>query len=126
MVHALGQRRQQFADANAEHAGGNGSIRTANVVRSVRLGVEHFELAGSAFKEDENARRVGTAANRRWVDRLGLIGPQPIGQRDAEQAKTADLQQLTARNPLAIPGSGPTDVEHGQIPSRRHGLNDLI
>src|SRR5262245_11872144 len=101
--------------------GGDGSIRTADVVRSMRLGVERFELTGSSFEENADTSRFRMTRFRTppcplprgpWL----LLCPQSIGQRQPENAQASHLKQFAAAKPLAAPGRDLADRQHGNSP----------
>ena len=67
LVGLLGQQRQQFADADAAHVGGDRLVqRAAVVVAGLRLGIEGVEVRRAAPHPDLDDRlRLGLAARRR-------------------------------------------------------------
>ncbi len=73
-----GQSRQQLAEPHAGDAGGDRPIRSADVVGSVRLGIEAVDVAGAAVLDDEDARPAvacGVAAAARAWSRRGSDSP---------------------------------------------------
>src|SRR5262249_36911587 len=112
-IHVPGDLWQQLADLDAGRLRGNGAVRTADIVGRVWLGVEGLQMAGSAVQPEEDDRRIACLAISGW---LRLAGAEPVGQRQAEQADAADLQQMPAVDTGAIANGRLTEMEHGRTP----------
>ena len=83
-----GRTRQQFADANARHAGGNGPKLASGRRRSIGLGVPRLLLGVAAVKIQHDHRTSLTERPRRAGRSRARLGPQEIrqGQRQPEGA----------------------------------------
>ncbi len=87
LVHAAGQARQQFADLDAGHVGGDRFELAAHFRRRVWLEIERIlmgQTAGQVHHDDGALRRAGPRA---------LFGAEQIRQRQTAEGETADLQE---------------------------------
>ena len=107
-----------LADVQARNARGDGPKLAANLGGSVRLEIEHVQVARRPGEEDDEhgLRRPRVAA-------LRALGEQ-LRQADAEQAGVADLQELAT-----IDADGMAKRGHGETPggnAERAGLTDRL
>ena len=83
--------RHVLTDAVPRERRVDGPEFAANPVRCLRFGVPHVEVARTAIEKQQDTR-VGLGRDPRRVGASPRL--EQLGQRDAEQAKTADLQQM--------------------------------
>ena len=97
LVGEVGDLREQLADADAGDLRGDGRERAAELERRGRLGVPGVELRRPAPQPEQDDRLALGQSNRRpaWP------AAEQVGQRQAQDAAGADLQEGPAGQPLA-------------------------
>ena len=108
-VRDLGQTPQVLADEQVRRAAFDGLERPAHLTLRVRLHVKGLELARPTKQEQKDHRlRLSTHESL-----LRLLRGENARQGHPEQACSANLQQLTARDAGAVGARCAVDGKHG-------------
>jgi hypothetical protein len=113
LVHDPGHARQAFTHLDAIRARRDRLVRSANLLRRVRLHVEHVEVTRPAPLEEEDdgpGLCLGTFLKR--------LGPEQLRERQAQQSQPADLEHLPAREWRGVEapaGEGLASMGHGAV-----------
>src|SRR5579864_1082969 len=99
-----------FVDADARHGGGDRPERSADLNRSLRLGVPSFQLARAAHQHQENDRAVARCSRR--AERIQVC------QSQTEGADTADPEKVSACDSCTCARSAFAYSEHTFLPSK--------
>src|SRR5262249_54432801 len=105
--HSIREPGQARKEATEAHAGMGGRHRiegAAEFPRRVRLGVEGFELRGTAVEEEEND---GGSTRRLRARGCGGTGPEQLGQGQAPgESEAADGEEIAATAAVALAAQG--------------------
>src|SRR5262245_4672063 len=115
LVGQRGESRKRAAECYTGNFGGDFARRAADTQRGRHLGIEHFDLTGTAMQKEEDDRLSGGEPAGRGGRRWTLPYPR---QRQSPEGQTAHLQEFATA--ISCVGCGQSQHSSGPV-----GLSNL-